>query len=180
MCVVCRGAKATLHTECGSAPAWFLILSFLILGFVQSWYLTHTHTDTHRLLPAYRFYLESLVLVGSISCCIWCAIFMVHGRFQNHWHNSETGWQKLGGLVMGCQMCVGMWDGGLGSGGRHEDGERMAVCSAGQGGNKGGVQSPACGLAAKLTVMLATGTGCCGPQVVLVRTSKGQAVNMKT
>lgn len=28
--------------------------------------------------------------------------------------------------------------------------------------------------------MLAIGTGCCGPQVVLVCTSKGQAVNMKT
>lgn len=144
--------------------------------------ISHIHTHTHRLLPAYRFYLESLVLVGSISCYIWCAIFMVHGRFQNHWHNSETGWQKWEAWLWGakCALACEMEGWEVGSGGRHEDGERMAVCAAGQGGNKGGVQSPACGLAAKLTVMLATGTGCCGPQVVLVRTSKGQAVNMKT
>lgn len=52
--------------------------------------------------------------------------------------------------------------------------------AAGQGGNGGGVESQACRVAAKPTVMLATGIGCCGPQVVLVCTSKGQAVNMKT
>lgn len=61
-----------------------------------------------------------------------------------------------------------------------EDREGMAASTAGQGGNRGRVESPACGLAAKPTVMLATGIGCCGPQVVLVCTSKGQAVNMKT
>lgn len=52
--------------------------------------------------------------------------------------------------------------------------------SIGWGGNRGGAQSQACRVAAKWTVMLATGTGCCGPPVVLVCTSKGQAVNMKT
>lgn len=52
--------------------------------------------------------------------------------------------------------------------------------TAGQGGNRGGAVSQACRVAAKPTVMLATGIGCCGPQVVLVCTSKGQAVNMKT
>lgn len=61
-----------------------------------------------------------------------------------------------------------------------EDRGGMAVSAAGQGGNRGGAESPACRLAAKLTVMSATGSGCCGPQVVLVCTSKGQAVNMKT
>lgn len=61
-----------------------------------------------------------------------------------------------------------------------EDREGKLVSMAGQGGNRGGVESQACGVAAKPTVMLATGTGCCGPQVVLVCTSKGQAVNMKT
>lgn len=58
--------------------------------------------------------------------------------------------------------------------------EGMAVSAGGQGGNRGGVVSQACRVAAKPTVMLATGIGCCGPQVVLVCTSKGQAVNMKT
>lgn len=61
-----------------------------------------------------------------------------------------------------------------------EDGEGTLVSMAGQGGNRGGAQSRACRVAAKPTVMLATGTGCCGPQVVLVCTSKGQAANMKT
>lgn len=61
-----------------------------------------------------------------------------------------------------------------------EDREGMVVSTAGQGGNRGGVESQACRVAAKPTVMLATGIGCCGPQVVLVCTSKGQAVNMKT
>lgn len=61
-----------------------------------------------------------------------------------------------------------------------EDREGMLVSMAGQGGNRDGVESYACRVAARPTVMLATGTGCCGPQVVLVCTSKGQAVNMKT
>lgn len=61
-----------------------------------------------------------------------------------------------------------------------EDSEGMVVRTAGQGGNRGRVESQACKVAAKPTVMLATGIGCCGPQVVLVCTSKGQAVNMKT
>lgn len=56
----------------------------------------------------------------------------------------------------------------------------MAARTAGQGGYRGGAESQACRVAAKPTVMLATGIGCCGPQVVLVCTSKGQAVNMKT
>lgn len=51
---------------------------------------------------------------------------------------------------------------------------------AGQGGKKGGVESPAGILTAKSTVISATGTDCCGPKVVLVCTSKGKAVNMKT
>lgn len=57
---------------------------------------------------------------------------------------------------------------------------RDASEPVGQGGNRGGEGSRASGVAAKPTVMLATGSGCCGPQVVLVCTSKGQAVNMKT
>lgn len=61
-----------------------------------------------------------------------------------------------------------------------EDREGMVVSTAGQGGNRGGVESQVCRVAAKPTVMLATGIRCCGPQVVLVCTSKGQAVNMKT
>lgn len=61
-----------------------------------------------------------------------------------------------------------------------EDRKGMVVSTAGQGGNRGGAESQACRVAAKPTVMLATGIGCCGPQVVLVCTSKGQAVNMKT
>lgn len=61
-----------------------------------------------------------------------------------------------------------------------EDREGMVVSMAGQGGNRGGVESQVCRVAAKPTVMLATGIRCCGPQVVLVCTSKGQAVNMKT
>lgn len=56
----------------------------------------------------------------------------------------------------------------------------MVVGMAGQGGKRGGVESPAGTMAAKPTVMSTTGIGCCGPQVVLVYTSKGQAVNMKT
>lgn len=60
------------------------------------------------------------------------------------------------------------------------DGEGTAVNTAGQGGNRHGVKSPACRLTAKPTVMSATGIGCCGRQVVLVCTSKGQTVNLKT
>lgn len=47
------------------------------------------------------------------------------------------------------------------------------MSAAGQGGKRGAAASPACAVAAKPTVMLATGIGCCGPQVVLVQTSKG-------
>lgn len=73
---------------------------------------------------------------------------------------------------------AGFWEGGDAM--KVGDWEEMAVSTAGQGGNGGGVQSLVCRVAAKPTVMLATGIGCCGPQVVLVCTSKGQAVNMKT
>ncbi|KAG8010153.1 hypothetical protein GBF38_014350 [Nibea albiflora] len=48
-----------------------------------------------------------------------------------------------------------------------EDREGMVVSTAGQGGNRGGVESQVCRVAAKPTVMLATGIRCCGPQVVL-------------
>ena len=65
-------------------------------------------------------------------------------------------------------------------GGHEEMGWGQQWSMAGQGGNKGGAQSQTCRVAAKPTVMLAAGIGCCGPQVVLVCTSKGQAVNMKT
>ncbi|KAF3691793.1 Nephrin Renal glomerulus-specific cell adhesion receptor Precursor [Channa argus] len=37
----------------------------------------------------------------------------------------------------------------------------------GQGGNRGGIKSRVCRVAAKPNVMLGTGIGCCGPQVVL-------------
>lgn len=73
---------------------------------------------------------------------------------------------------------AGYWE--VGDTMKGEDREGMAASTAGQGGNIGGVESQACRVAAKPTVMLATGIGCCGPQVVLVCTSKGQAVNMKT
>lgn len=62
---------------------------------------------------------------------------------------------------------------------RHREGT-AAERSIGQGGNRGGVESQAWRVAAKSTVMLATGTRCCGPRVVLVCTSKARAVNMKT
>ncbi|MEQ2172391.1 hypothetical protein GOODEAATRI_020530 [Goodea atripinnis] len=39
---------------------------------------------------------------------------------------------------------------------------------AGQGGKRGVVESPACTLAAKPTVMSATGIGCCGPQLMCI------------
>lgn len=82
------------------------------------------------------------------------------------------------GLILWYQMCLGMWDRGTGGwkwGMPWRDREGMAVEQGiGKGGNRGGAESQACRVAAKPTVMLATGIGCCGPQVVLVRTSKGQ------
>lgn len=108
---------------------------------------------------------------------------MVRSRFQNYWHHSETGWQKWKAWCWGakCALACEMEGWVVGSGGCHEGiGRGWWWSTAGQGGNRGGVESQACRVAAKLTVMLATGIGCCGPQVVLVCTSKGQAVNMKT
>lgn len=80
-----------------------------------------------------------------------------------------------------CALACEMEGWVVGNGGCHEGiGRRRQRNTEGQGGNGGGVQSRAYRVAAKPTVMLATGIGCCGPQVVLVCTSKGQAVNMKT
>lgn len=79
---------------------------------------------------------------------------------------------------LGYQMCLGMWDRGMDGGWwgmPWRDRQGMAAEQGiGKGGNRGGAESQACRVAAKPTVMLATGIGCCGPQVVLVRTSKGQ------
>lgn len=123
--------------------------------------------------------------MGSVFCCMWCARFMVPRCFQNHWHHRETGWQKWKVWSWGakCALACEMEGWGVGSEGRHEGrgwGEGVVTETAGQGGRRGGVESLVWRVAAKPTVMLATGIGCCGPQVVLVCTSKGQAVNMKT
>ncbi|TKS81921.1 hypothetical protein D9C73_016028 [Collichthys lucidus] len=52
-----------------------------------------------------------------------------------------------------------------------EDREGMVVSTAGQGGNRGGVESQVRRVAAKPTVMLATGIRCCGPQALFSSSS---------
>lgn len=143
-------------------------------------------TDSPRLL----FLFSKLSVCGQcccffffLSCCVLCASFMLQCCFQNYWHHSETGWQKWRAGYRGakCALACEMEGWVVGNGGCHEGiGRRRQRNTEGQGGNGGGVQSQAYRVAAKPTVMLATGIGCCGPQVVLVCTSKGQAVNMKT
>lgn len=108
---------------------------------------------------------------------------MERSCFESHWHHSETGWQKWKAWSWGakCALACEMEGWVAGSWGRHEGRGSGGDGSAhGRTGYRGGAESQACRVAAKPTVMLATGIGCCGPQVVLVCTSKGQAVNMKT